>query len=175
MYYTADHDTCIDLPTTAMILKKHRLYELNVGYCMINADAALELAEALCCDPVLQYLSLQGNPIEQIGAGALANMLRHNQHLQTLNLTGCVSIGEAGTESLVEALKDKLVSLKHLQLPEQYSQTGKKNTVYSTMKCRIEWCSDLSTTKVMNRSGYIDQHEVNVIGKCIMLHISSGS
>ena len=135
---------------------------------MINSDAVMVLAEALCDNQTLQYLSLRGNPIEELGAGALANVLRHNQHLETLNLTGCISIREAGTERLVEALKDN-VSLKRLHLPEQYSQTGERHSVYNAVKRKIEWCSDLSSEKVMNRRGHIDHHEVNVIGKVYSL------
>ena len=79
-------------------------------------------------------------------------MLDHNNNLKSLDLTGCVSIGEGGVEKLVAVLHQN-VSLKMLQLPDNLRFTG---SATEKVLSRINWTSDISTEEVIKLESYIN-------------------
>ena len=107
-----------------------------------------DLTEALhenCC---LQKLWLRGNPIGEAGGIALAHVLEHNSCLQSLDLTGCVSMGEVCVQKLIRAV-NRNVSLEVLQLPDKLLSIGTSVEGYDRMQHRVKWTSDISTQEVV--------------------------
>lgn len=97
--------------------------------CGIDARGATALAKALAAPSKrkqeedtarqhssLRYLSLEGNPIGNEGAMALANALHSNQTLTHLMLCRNCFIGNQGVLALSEMLLDKNTTLQELDL-----------------------------------------------------------
>ena len=75
-------------------------------------------------------------------------MLQHNKSLQTLDMTGCMAIDDAGVQEIIKCLFQN-ASLKFLRLPEKFQSAGCATEYYSKIQRRIQWTSDISTQEVV--------------------------
>ena len=145
---------------SALLVKKNNLTELYLQYCEIDGGMTCELAEAMYGSSKLTVLELNGNPIQETGASALAGMLSSNSCLKQLDLTACVSMGASGATKLIDSLKHNS-TLETLCLPEKYKGST------SEVEKRITWCSDMSTESVVDwRDRTVDSQHVRLLGKC---------
>ena len=103
------------------------LTNVQILRCGIDATGAAALASALGMPPQrittpttaassLEYLSLEGNPIGDDGATALAHALRHNQTLTHLMLYRNCHIGNTGAMALSHMLRHHNTTLQALDL-----------------------------------------------------------
>ena len=83
----------VDSCTSLASLLKHRtcqLKELDISFCNINSDGAVQLATALSENKSVVNISMRLNEdIGDVGAGAFGDMLRRNTVLQELGLRYC--------------------------------------------------------------------------------------
>ena len=101
-----------------MLRTNHTLVTLNLGQCNIDSDGACQLASALYTNDTLQTLYLGCNSIGIKGATAFAEMLLKNKSLKKyLNLHDD-SIGEGGTQKLIDSLTHN--ATVELCLPVKY-------------------------------------------------------
>ena len=141
-------------------MKKSNLTELYLQYCEIDGGMTCQLAEAMSGSSKLTVLELNGNPIQETGASALAGMLSSNSCLKQLGLTACVSMGAGGATKLIDSLKHNS-TLETLCLPEKHKGST------SEVEKRITWCSDMSTESVVDwRDRTVESQHVRLLGKC---------
>ena len=104
------------------LLKNHTLVYLNLRQCNINADGAWQIANALWTNSTLQSLILQNNPIGVRRATAFAELLLKNKSLKKLDLRDDDSIGEEGTQKLIDSLTHN-TTVRTLVLPNEYKSS----------------------------------------------------
>jgi len=81
----------------------------------IGDEGAATLAEALKHNTSLTTLDLRGNRIGDEGAAMLAEAVQHNTSLTTLNLAGN-RIGDEGAATLAKALEEHNITLSKLEI-----------------------------------------------------------
>ena len=88
-----------------MLVDNKTLTKLDLAYCHISSEGAVELAAALCKNTTLNHLDLSDNPIgEHVeGVTAVAKMLVENKTLTKLDLRYC-HISSEGVVKLAAAL-----------------------------------------------------------------------
>ena len=125
-----------------------KLTDINLSYCCIDGEATAHLAEALTNNLDLQKLWLRGNPTGEAGAKALALMLQYNKGLNTLDMTGCISIGGTGVKKIIKCILQN-TSLKFLQLPNKLQSAASCIEGYNEVQDIIQWTSDISSQGVV--------------------------
>ena len=119
------HFSMANVDSLASVLKDHSkctLTKLELRYCHISSEGAVELAAALCKNTTLEHLYMISNPIgEHVeGVTSVAKMLVENKTLTKLDLRVC-HINSKGAVELAAALC-KNTTLKHLDL--DYNHIG---------------------------------------------------
>ena len=102
--------------------------KLNISYCGVTSDGAVQLARALTNNSWLTELIMRFNRIGEEGAKAVANMLKENRTLKELDLSGDKTLGE-GVDVLISSLQESK-TLQRLWLPRQYQRPSDP---------RVEW------------------------------------
>jgi Ran GTPase-activating protein (RanGAP) involved in mRNA processing and transport len=97
---------------------------ISVAYGSITDEGASKLAEFVRENPFVKYLDVRGNMLTAAGVTALANGIKINRSMRSLNLKwNCIGKGDTGTEHLCEALKGNLtihnVDLRNNQISMQ--------------------------------------------------------
>lgn len=105
------------LPALINHLDAHReASTLSLAYASISDDGIGEVAKFIRDNPFVKYLDLRGNNIQSTGAQALANGVKLNRSLRSLNLKWN-SIGKdpSGVGALCDVLKSNL-TIGHVDL-----------------------------------------------------------
>ena len=102
-----------------MLRTNHTLVNLQLEGCNIYPNGACQLASALCKNDTLQEFSMSGR-IGSKGAAAFAEMLLKNKSLKVLEFPyDDDSIGEEGTQKLIDSLEHN-TTLETLKLCAEY-------------------------------------------------------
>ena len=112
-----------------MLAENKTLRELDLRYCHISSEGAVELAAALWKNSTLKHLDLDHNPIGVEGASSMSDMLQHNTSLEELYLRDD-SVGEEGVHQLMNTIKHNQ-TLRQLWLPVKHQS--------ETSDHRIHW------------------------------------
>ena len=90
-------------------------------------------------------------------------MLQRNKGLQTLDMTGCITIGDTGVEEIIKCVVQN-ASLKLLHLPAKFQAADCATEYYSKIQGRIKWTSDISTQEEVEfiEDKYVD---ATILGK----------
>ena len=94
--------------------------KLNISFCGVTSDGAVQLARALTNNSWLTELDMINNSIGEEGAKALANMLKENRTLKELDLQRDKTLGE-GVDVLISSLQENK-TLQRLVLSRQYQR-----------------------------------------------------
>lgn len=135
------------------------LTELSITGCGINVEGSFKIAEALCVNTKLTYLSYSGNICRDVGGMAMAKMLSVNNTLERLNLDDTRLRGAAGS-AIYKALADN-TTLRTLDLDRNYIVDVDIALLYNTLRvnstltelnnmdgdCRIEYDHETQLTK----------------------------
>jgi len=89
---------------------------LSLAYASISDDGVAETAKFVRDNPFVKYLDLRGNNIQAKGAIALANGIKLNRSLRSLNLKwNAIGRDPSGVSALCDALKSNL-TIGHVDL-----------------------------------------------------------
>jgi len=89
---------------------------LSLAYASISDDGVAETAKFVRDNPFVKYLDLRGNNIQAKGATALANGVKLNRSLRSLNLKwNAIGRDPSGVGALCDALKSNL-TIGHVDL-----------------------------------------------------------
>lgn len=89
---------------------------LSLAYASIADDGCREVAKFIRDNPFVKYLDLRGNNLQAAGAQALANGIKLNRSLRSLNLKwNAIGKDPAGIIALCDVLKSNL-TIGHLDL-----------------------------------------------------------
>lgn len=89
---------------------------LSLAYASISDDGVAETAKFVRDNPFVKYLDLRGNNIQAKGAIALANGIKLNRSLRSLNLKwNSIGRDPSGVSALCDALKSNL-TIGHVDL-----------------------------------------------------------
>jgi len=105
------------LPALISHLESHReASTLSLAYASVSDEGIAEVARFVRDNVFVKYLDLRGNNIQAKGAIALANGIKLNRSLRSLNLKwNSVGRDAAGVQALSDALKSNL-TVGHLDL-----------------------------------------------------------
>ncbi len=134
-----------DLTTDADSLEKQLKSNSNISTlefhaCRVGSYGCRKLAKALETNTTMKALVLSmfdvpsPHQIGVEGATALADMLRVNSKLESLELCFDRSIGRQGASALVDSLKENR-TLRNLKIPQQHFQTAE----IRGMDTRVRW------------------------------------
>lgn len=89
---------------------------LSLAYASISDDGIMEVSKFIRDNPFVKYLDLRGNNIQAKGAMALANGVKINRSLRSLNLKwNAIGRDPSGVAALCDVLKSNL-TIGHLDL-----------------------------------------------------------
>lgn len=111
--YIQFSDTQIEMLSKALS-RNRSLKECSLIYCIPNDKSLHSIVKALISHPVLCRLSLQSNSVFKSGMLSLANLIRNNKTIETLQLTYQM-FQDFGSEYLAMSLKENY-HLKSLDL-----------------------------------------------------------
>ena len=104
------------------------LQELNIGWCDITSQGAVEIAVGLTENSILHVLDMEGNETGVVGSEVMGSMLMQNCTLQELNLMWDETLGE-GVDVLLSSLHQN-TTLRKLTLSDTYQRPSDP---------RVEW------------------------------------
>src|SRR5690606_29101879 len=144
------------------------LKTLMLEYCDIGPTAINELTKGTLISANLQFLSLKGNPLGDMGATNLANCLRQQQMLPKLthlDLSDC-KIGQAGANAIAEALlvKRQLKILKMVKNP--------LNAGLDTILKNLAYSPSIEEVDISRSSGMLVNQGKDSLGKLFNLTVS---
>ncbi|CAE8593892.1 unnamed protein product [Polarella glacialis] len=89
---------------------------LSLAYASINDDGIMEVSKFIRDNPFVKYLDLRGNNIQAKGAMALANGIKINRSLRSLNLKwNAIGRDPSGVSAVCDVLKSNL-TIGHVDL-----------------------------------------------------------